>query len=101
MLFAFSPSLILIGGAGEIAFAVVTAVLGVWLVSAAFAGYFRERLTGLKRAGFAVAGLMALVPAGAFEGALLTDAIGVLLGLILIVSELLRPTSAATGEAVE
>ena len=101
VLFAFSPSLILIGGAGEIAFAVVTAVLGVWLVSAAFAGYFRERLTGLKRAGFAVAGLMALVPAGAFEGALLTDAIGVLLGLILIVSELLRPTSAATGEAVE
>lgn len=33
---------------------------------------------------------MALVPAGAFKGAILTDAAGVVLGLALIASEMFR-----------
>lgn len=101
VLFAFSPTLILIGETGEIAFAVVTAVLGVWLISAAFAGYFRDRLSGLKRAGFALAGLMSLVPAGAFDGAFLTDVIGVLFGFLLIGSEYLRRSDNPSGEVRE
>ncbi|OSQ51945.1 TRAP transporter permease [Marivita geojedonensis] len=98
VLFVFSPSLILIGETGEILFAAVTAGLGVWLVSAALAGYFVDRLTPLKRLLFIAAGLMALVPAGAFQGALLTDAAGVALGLLLIATELMRRRAPVAGE---
>ena len=93
------PSLILIGEATEIIFAAITASLGVWLVSAALAGYFVDRLSLTKRGLFIVAGLMALVPAGAFDGAIVTDAIGVAMGIALIVSEMIRSrTAAATQE---
>jgi TRAP-type uncharacterized transport system fused permease subunit len=98
VLFVFSPSLILIGEPGEIAFAIVTAVLGVWLVSAGLAGYFVDRLSPIKRALFVLTGLMALVPAGAFDGAILTDAAGVGIGLLLIGRELFnRPPPVVEG----
>lgn len=90
VLFAFSPTLILMGEPGTVTFAALTAVLGVWLISAALAGYFRGRLSRLKRWLFGIAGLMALVPERVFEGALLTDVIGISLGGLLILSELLR-----------
>jgi TRAP transporter 4TM/12TM fusion protein len=80
-LFAFSPSLILIGEPFEIVWAIVTAALGVWLVSAALAGYFSTRLSPVMRVLFGVAGLASIVPAGAFPGAIYTDAVGVVLGL--------------------
>lgn len=98
VLFAFSPTLILMGDPGEIAFAVLTAGLGVWLVSAALAGFFRGRLSPVKRVLFGIAGLMSLVPEGAFEGALLTDLIGVVLGLLLIGSEFMRPAHGTVSE---
>jgi hypothetical protein len=60
------------------------------LVSAGLAGYFSDRLSPLKRLLFVATGLMALVPAGAFKGAILTDAAGVVLGLALIGSEMFR-----------
>ena len=90
VLFAFSPTLILMGDPGAVTFAALTAVLGVWLISAALAGYFRGRLSRLKRWLFGIAGLMALVPEPAFEGALLTDVVGISLGGLLILSEWLR-----------
>jgi hypothetical protein len=40
------------------------------------------------RALFGFAGLMALIPAGAFEGAIITDVIGTVLGAALIAREL-------------
>lgn len=84
VLFAFSPSLILIGNGTEIVFAVVTAVIGVWLVSSALAGYFASRLSALQRLLFAVAGLMALVPSDAFPNAVITDVAGITLGVIVM-----------------
>ena len=84
VLFVFSPSLLLIGAPLEIAFAILTAVLGVWLVSAALAGYFSGPLSMPIRVLFAVSGLMALIPAEAFSGALYTDILGVALGIILM-----------------
>jgi TRAP transporter 4TM/12TM fusion protein len=84
-LFAFSPSLILIGEPFEIAWAIITAALGVWLVSAALAGYFATRLSPAMRVLFGAAGLASLVPAGAFAGAGYTDAAGIALGLALMV----------------
>jgi TRAP transporter 4TM/12TM fusion protein len=96
VLFVFSPTLLLIGAPFDVALAVLTAVMGVWLVSAALAGYFAERLSPVMRVLFAVAGLMALVPATAFEGALATDVAGVVGGLALIGWELRRARPART-----
>ncbi len=90
VLFAFSPTLILIGPPAEVALAIVTAVMGVWLVSSALAGYFSQRLGPLQRILFATSGLLALIPAGAFRGAALTDIVGVLLGAALMVTEIVR-----------
>ncbi len=101
VLFAFSPTLILIGAPGEIAFAVVTAGIGVWLVCAALAGYFARALGPGQRGLFAVAGLMALVPASAFEGAVLTDIAGLLLGGALMAADVLNARRPAPGEAAE
>jgi len=84
LLFVFSPTLILIGAPMEIALAVMTAVVGVWLVSAALAGYFSTQLTVTMRILFAFAGLMALVPSGLFSGALFTDIAGVIFGAVLM-----------------
>jgi TRAP transporter 4TM/12TM fusion protein len=90
VLFVFSPTLLIIGAPGEIALAVLTATMGVWLVSAAIAGYFSAALTVPMRLGFAVTGLMALIPAGAFTGAIWTDLAGVAGGVVLMAAELVR-----------
>lgn len=99
VLFAFSPTLLLIGQPVEIAFAVATAVMGVWLVSSALAGYFARPLSMVQRGLFAVAGLLALVPASAFEGAVITDAVGVALGVALMAGDVVmaRRTAALGG----
>lgn len=81
-LFAFSPTLILIGEPLAIAWAIVTAAFGVWLVSSALAGYFVDRLSPAMRGVFAFAGLNSLIPAGAFPGAIYTDIVGVALGIL-------------------
>src|SRR5690606_31667093 len=67
-LFVYAPSLLLIGSTGEIVLATITAVIGVWLVSAALAGYALSRLTTPVRVLFGLFGLLALIPAGAFPG---------------------------------
>ena len=91
VLFVFSPSLLLIGAPGEIALAAVTAVIGVWLVSAALAGYLGGPLSPAKRLLFAGAGILALIPADAFPGAVWSDVVGVLAGAALIARDYLRP----------
>ena len=81
LLFVFSPTLLLIGEAGEIAIAVLTAVFGVWFVSIAMAGFLARSLGLVRRILFAVAGLLSLIPAAAFPAASQTDILGVLLGM--------------------
>src|SRR5690606_35589156 len=68
-LFAFSPTLIMIGDTVAITMAAVTASCGVWLVSAALAGHFVGRLSMVMRVAFAIAGLLLMSPAGAVAGA--------------------------------
>ncbi len=89
-LFVFSPTLVLIGDPTDIGVAIATACIGVWLISAALAGFFMARLSPMMRVLFGVAGLAALVPAGAFPGALYTDMAGVGLGLVLMGLEMWR-----------
>jgi TRAP transporter 4TM/12TM fusion protein len=87
ILFVFSPSLLLMGGTGELILALVTALLGVWLVSIGMAGYFVSPLRWPMRLIFGAAGLAALIPANAFPGAGYTDIVGVVLGVGLIARE--------------
>jgi TRAP transporter 4TM/12TM fusion protein len=99
-LFVASPSLLLIGQPQSIAIAVVTAVMGVWLVSIALAGYFTRVLATPMRVLFAAAGLLALIPAGAFQGAMWTDIAGAVLGGVLIGRELMASRARPRVETV-
>ena len=87
VLFVLSPTLLLIGNATAIALAVVTAIVGVWLVSIALAGYFMRPLAVPVRVTFAIAGLLALTPAGAFPGAEYTDLAGAAIGMAMVAYE--------------
>jgi TRAP transporter 4TM/12TM fusion protein len=84
VLFVFSPTLLLIGAPQEIGLAILTATIGVWLISAALAGYFTSRLSPLMRGLFVLFGMMALVPAGAFPGAVYSDIAGVVGGVLVM-----------------
>jgi TRAP-type uncharacterized transport system fused permease subunit len=88
-LFVLSPQLLLQGAPWAVALAAATAMAGVWLVSIAVTGYFLRPLAAGRRLAFAAAGLLALIPAGAFPGAIYTDVAGMLAGLGLIGYEIL------------
>jgi TRAP-type uncharacterized transport system fused permease subunit len=98
-LFVLSPTLLLIGPADAVALAIVTATLGIWLASIGVVGYFMRPLGAWLRVLFGAAGILALIPAGAFPGAVWTDIIGAALGVVLMVREVwlvrLRPQPAA------
>tara|TARA_R110000737_G_scaffold85456_1_gene118073 strand:+ start:63 stop:401 length:339 start_codon:yes stop_codon:yes gene_type:complete len=98
VLFVFSPTLILIGEPFEITIAIITAGMGVWLISAALAGYFSTQLTPMTRLLFGLCGLLALVPAGAFEGAVWSDLIGVAGGVALMALNVMRNRLAVRSE---
>lgn len=100
VLFILSPSLLMIGDPASITLAVVTAIAGIWLVSMALAGYFMRPLPVLARIVLAVAGLSALVPAGAFPGAELTDIAGVLVGLAMVTYEYYTGRASAPAKPI-
>jgi TRAP transporter 4TM/12TM fusion protein len=87
VLFVYSPSLLLIGSPQAVTLAVVTAGIGVWLVSIALAGHFTRPLVLPMRILFGVSGLLALIPAGAFPAAVWTDVGGAAVGAALIARE--------------
>jgi len=86
-LFVFSPTLILIGNPTSVFFAVLTACMGIWLASIGMVGYFLRRISVLQRILFFVTGVLALIPAEAFKGAVYTDVVGVFGGVLLILWE--------------
>lgn len=87
-LFVFSPTIILIGERTEIASAVATALIGVYLVSVGIVGYLVRQLGLAKRLAFMAAGFGALLPAGILGDAYITDVVGTSLGVALVVWEL-------------
>ncbi len=97
VLFVLSPQLLLIGGFWAVSLAVVTAVVGVWLIAIAITGYYARALPLPLRLCFACAGFLALIPADTFPGALYTDIAGVLAGLGLIARETLRARKRAAA----
>ncbi len=100
VLFILSPSLLLIGDSTAIIIAFVSAVAGIWFVSIALAGYFVRPIAVPIRICFAIAGLSALVPAGAFPSAELTDIAGVFAGLAIVGYEYYSARAKAPLESV-
>ncbi len=84
--FAFHPALILVGTAGEIILAVLTAAVGVFLLAAGCAGYLFRSLGWGKRGALWLASLLLLLPAWSGPW-LIADAAGLALGLLIILWE--------------
>jgi TRAP transporter 4TM/12TM fusion protein len=88
-LFISAPSLLLEGSLTSIVLAFITALLGVWLICAAFAGYAWRELSPPMRIGFGVAGLLLFIPADAMPHGEWTDIAGFVLGVVLVGREAL------------
>jgi TRAP transporter 4TM/12TM fusion protein len=87
-LFVLSPSLLMHGDPVVIAWAVITAAVGIWLGTIGVVGHFYAPLPASRRALFVVAGVLALIPADMFPGAVYTDLMGLALGAVLLAHEL-------------
>ena len=94
--FAFHPALIGHGTLGEIVEAVATASIGVILLGIACAGYLFRPLSWGKRAWAAAAAGFLIMPPVSGLPALVPDAAGLALGILLILVEW-----TATGRAVD
>ena len=87
-LFVSSPTLLMQGTPTNVTLAVITAIMGVYLVSVAVAGFMTRPVGWTMRAAFAASGIAMMVPANAFPGALWTDIAGFVVGTVLILLEL-------------
>jgi TRAP transporter 4TM/12TM fusion protein len=87
-LFALSPSLLMIGTPLAVAWAVLSAAIGIWLGTIGVVGFFYAPVAPLYRALFVAAGVLTLIPADMFPGALVTDIVGLALGATLVAREL-------------
>ena len=85
-LFVFSDTLLLAGDPWLIALDTVTAVAGVWLISAATIGYSAGALGWLARLYYGLAGLFLMLPAESFTQARWFNAAGALMVIALIFS---------------
>jgi TRAP-type uncharacterized transport system fused permease subunit len=87
-LFVLSPSLLMQGHPLVIAWAVLTAAIGIWLGTLGVVGFFYAPIPALRRGLFIAAGVLTLIPADMFPGAIYTDVVGLALGGALIAREL-------------
>src|SRR5712692_5346359 len=94
-LFAVSPSLLMAGDPLEIAWAVLTAALGIWLGTIGVVGYYSAPIPIALRALFVAAGVLLLIPADAFPGAIVTDIVGLVLGSVLLGRVVIRQRARA------
>ncbi len=86
-LFAWSPALLLRGAPFDVAVSVVTAMAGVWLGSAAVAGYLFQELSPLKRLWFSAAAVLMLLPNDVFSGVIWLELAGIVLAAFLLLNE--------------
>jgi TRAP-type uncharacterized transport system fused permease subunit len=86
-LFVFSGTLLLRGSLFHIIIDVVTAVVGIWFVSAAVIGYTTRIIRMSYRALCALAGLALLIPLGQFNEARYVNILGACLAAVLLFIE--------------
>ena len=82
-LFVLAPELLMEGSAFEILHTAATAVIGVWLVSAGFMGFFARPLGAVHRVLFMAAGFLLFFPAGGVSYGIWTDVAGACLAGVL------------------
>ncbi len=88
-LFVRAPSLLFEGTLTAVVTAFISALIGVWLICAAFAGYAIRPLSAPMRVGFGLAGLLLFIPADAMPHGEWTDIAGLALGAALLAREVL------------
>ena len=88
-MFAYGPELLLMGKPVDIAIAVVTAFIGVVLLSAGIEGYLLRPLTWLERIFFLAGGILMMIPIPQYTY------IGIGIGLMLVIWQLVRRRYAA------
>ena len=86
-LFAYSPTLIMVGDPVHIAVDFVTAVAGIWLMSMGFVGYSTRVIGWLDRLAYIVVGSFLLAPIALFPQAIYFNIAGIILGVGLIARE--------------
>jgi TRAP-type uncharacterized transport system fused permease subunit len=96
--FVFSGTLLLIGTPLAIIIDFVTAIVGVWFISAAMMGYSVRRLALVWRAYYGIAGICLLIPVNLFAGGRWVNLAGVCLAVLLFFWErLMRRRRAAVA----
>ncbi len=98
-LFVFSGTLLLKGDPVFIVIDFVTAVAGVWLISAAVMGYSVRHLGWIDRLVYLVAGICLILPVGAFPAARWMNIAGALIALALFAWERVARPRRAESEA--
>ena len=88
-LFVRAPSLLLEGTIMSVVTSFITALIGVWLICAAFAGYAIRPLSLPMRLAFGLAGILLFIPADAMTHGVWTDIAGLALGAVLLAREVL------------
>jgi len=73
-----------------VAWAVLTASLGIWLGTIGVVGFFYRPVAAGARTLFIAAGVLTLIPADMFPGAIVTDIVGLSLGAVLVARELFQ-----------
>jgi len=87
-LFVMSPNLLMMGRWYDVALACATATLGIYLVTVGVVGYMLRPVAPWLRIAFVISGILLMIPANAFPGAIWTDIVGFVIGAGLILSEL-------------
>jgi TRAP-type uncharacterized transport system fused permease subunit len=87
-LFVMSPALLMQGHWFQVTMAFMTATMGIYLVSAGIVGYMTRPVAPVLRLVFVVAGLLMMIPANGFPGAIWADIIGFVLGAAVVLAEL-------------
>ena len=96
--FVFSGTLLLIGTPLAIIIDFITAIVGVWFISAAMMGYSVRRLAFAWRAYYGIAGICLLIPVNLFAGGRWVNLAGVCLAVLLFFWErLMRRRRAAVA----
>ena len=96
-MFVVAPELLMQGSVWLILQTSITAIFGVWMVSAGFVGYFSRPLDMLHRVIFIGAGVLMMIPASAMEYGNWTDIVGALAAILLILKETRATRSALSG----
>ena len=86
-LFVGTSTLLLKGSVGMILFNVATAALGIWVVSIGLTKYLYRPITGWKRWGFIIFGLLLLLPVNLRPWAIWVNLTGLAVAVLLVAVE--------------